>query len=457
MTQKKVSMIMPCHNSAPYLEGMLGSVIRQSYGNVELVAVDDGSTDGTLEALRGWRESFARRGYGMRIVVRKKNGGLCAAINSGLAAFTGEYVCFPDSDDWLYPDYLSELAACLERNPGCGWAKCDAERVKEESPDKRWGALRQPGEDAGVDAFRHMLSGRAEVGVWAILARRDYLAKHMPGLRIYEDAPSQEWQIQLPLSFGGPFKATRSTLYRYIRRGGSLSQTELNKPVGALIDYWAAHERGYRASLAPLPLSPVQRAMADRAATLVFLRTKYDAVAKHGAWDRLDALAKQLLDLAEAALPGLSPPAGEARAYFIPLLEACMDRVLGFPPRLCEARASREKISAAMKQAGRYLVYGAGEAAARIVPALIREFGPPLAVWDRAAGREGFMGAPLAKPGFDSVAKAGRAALPVIVAIRDEFMAGEAAETLRAHGYENLFSFDEALDALRARFEGASK
>lgn len=85
---------MPAYNARPYIEEAINSVLSQNYANIELIIVDDGSTDGTPEAANQ---------YGDRVrVLRQKNAGPASARNRGMAAATGDFIAFLDADDvWL--------------------------------------------------------------------------------------------------------------------------------------------------------------------------------------------------------------------------------------------------------------------------------------------------------------------------------------------------------------------
>ena len=104
MEGPKISVIIPVYNVEKYLPACLDSVIRQSYTSLELILVDDGSSDRSLEICR----SYAERDDRIR-VIRRDNGGASAARNTGLDHASGEYVSFVDSDDILFPDALEKL------------------------------------------------------------------------------------------------------------------------------------------------------------------------------------------------------------------------------------------------------------------------------------------------------------------------------------------------------------
>lgn len=91
-----VSVIIPVYNVEEYLEECLGSVIKQSLKNIEIICVDDGSTDNSIEILNRYKHDDDRI-----IILRKENGGLSSARNAGMKIASGEYIYFLDSDDYL--------------------------------------------------------------------------------------------------------------------------------------------------------------------------------------------------------------------------------------------------------------------------------------------------------------------------------------------------------------------
>lgn len=101
-----ISLIVPVYNVREYLEKCLQSVCGQTYQNLEILLIDDGSTDGSGELC----DTYARSDARIR-VVHQANGGLSAARNTGLAMARGDYFGFVDSDDWIDPD----MYECLYR------------------------------------------------------------------------------------------------------------------------------------------------------------------------------------------------------------------------------------------------------------------------------------------------------------------------------------------------------
>lgn len=100
----KVSIILPIYNTAEYLEKCLESILGQTYKELEIICVDDGSTDGSELIL----DRFAAKDNRIK-AIHKKNGGESSARNAGISVMTGEYVGFMDCDDWVESDMYQSL------------------------------------------------------------------------------------------------------------------------------------------------------------------------------------------------------------------------------------------------------------------------------------------------------------------------------------------------------------
>lgn len=101
----KFSIVVPVYNVEAYLDNCLASLQAQDFADFEVICVNDGSTDRSREILSEWAGKLPQ----MKVVDRV-NGGLSAARNTGLAAATGNYIIFVDSDDWVEPTMLNRLA-----------------------------------------------------------------------------------------------------------------------------------------------------------------------------------------------------------------------------------------------------------------------------------------------------------------------------------------------------------
>ncbi|EIT5122369.1 glycosyltransferase family 2 protein, partial [Enterococcus faecalis] len=106
---KLVSVVIPVYNVEKYVEKCLDSVINQTYQNLEIIIVNDGSTDNSLSVCQKKKLSDSRIK-----LINKENGGLSSARNAGIECAQGEFICFIDSDDWIELDYIEVLLNGME-------------------------------------------------------------------------------------------------------------------------------------------------------------------------------------------------------------------------------------------------------------------------------------------------------------------------------------------------------
>lgn len=159
-----ISVIMPCYNAELHLREAVNSVLNQTYAKIELIVIDDGSTDHSLEMLRT---------YGDRIkVLSQANQGPYPARNHGLAHAAGKYVAFLDADDWWSLDCLEKLYAALVARPECALAYCGWQNVG--LPGGR-GAPHIPPDYELEDKAARFLRAAAPWPIHAALVRRQIL------------------------------------------------------------------------------------------------------------------------------------------------------------------------------------------------------------------------------------------------------------------------------------------
>jgi glycosyltransferase involved in cell wall biosynthesis len=109
----KVSIVMPSFNQVEFIERSILSVLNQSYPNIELIVMDGGSTDGSVEIIKRYQDKIS-------YWKSESDHGQAHAINKGLAIATGEWVGWQNSDDIYMADAIEELIKCANRNPKAG-------------------------------------------------------------------------------------------------------------------------------------------------------------------------------------------------------------------------------------------------------------------------------------------------------------------------------------------------
>lgn len=107
----KVSIIVPVYNVESYLNECIDSIINQTYGNLEIILIDDGSTDLSGDICDCYKEKDSRI-----LVIHQKNQGAANAKNNGLDLATGDYISFVDSDDYISKDFIETMMKSLQQN-----------------------------------------------------------------------------------------------------------------------------------------------------------------------------------------------------------------------------------------------------------------------------------------------------------------------------------------------------
>ncbi|MFZ2714671.1 MAG: glycosyltransferase family 2 protein [Streptococcus suis] len=161
-----VSIIVPAYNVEKYIEKCLSSILKQTYTNIEVIVVDDGSTDNTGQLLDNISQKDSRV-----CVVHKKNAGVSAARNSGIEISTGEYLVFVDGDDYIASDYV-EYMLSLIGNTGsefCLSKRCYTKSGEKQTESEYIEKL-QP-----EDATALLLSPDVIVGCWNKIFKRSFL------------------------------------------------------------------------------------------------------------------------------------------------------------------------------------------------------------------------------------------------------------------------------------------
>lgn len=108
MQQELISVIIPCYNLAGYIKKCMDSILNQTYQNLEVIAIDDGSTDKTPEILAEYAAKDKRV-----VLKRQANTGAGSASNLGIEIAHGQFLAFVDNDDWIEPDMYEKLHQAL--------------------------------------------------------------------------------------------------------------------------------------------------------------------------------------------------------------------------------------------------------------------------------------------------------------------------------------------------------
>ena len=195
----RVSAVVPVFNGETHLQLMLESVLSQTYPQIEVILVDDGSTDGTVGIAESYRKRFQAKGYGYRIV-RALHRNASAAINCGLPYVTGEYLIWPDSDDRLEKDSVEKRVAFLQNHLQYQCVRSLAYYYSMETGELL-PADEKTGDLSREDLFWDILYFRTYVCCGCYMLRSEYFFNIYPERRIPEYDVGQNFQMLLPFMY----------------------------------------------------------------------------------------------------------------------------------------------------------------------------------------------------------------------------------------------------------------
>lgn len=207
-----VSIIAPCYNAEKYLDVALASIFAQDYPNVEVIIVDDGSTDNSVPMLRALQAQYDFQLYS------QANQGVSAALNHGLRYAKGEYVCTPDLDDIMLPSSVRLRADYLNQHPEVGCVGALIIYMDSEGNDTKSQKL------AGIQklSFDEILGDALVVGAPVSLYRMDALKTvdfYDPEIKV------QDFQMTLKIaSKGYEVHVLPVSVTRYRRHPNNLSR-----------------------------------------------------------------------------------------------------------------------------------------------------------------------------------------------------------------------------------------
>ena len=228
------SILIAAYNAEAFLDGALESALAQTCRDIEVVAVDDASSDGTYAALQAW----ARRDPRVRVLQHAQRSGAAAARNTAIAAARGRWLAVLDSDDAFRPERIERLIAAAERDGADLLA--DNLRERDFASGAPLGTAFPPAQTAAPERLaladllrrdRLDLPGRAKVGYLKPIVRRAFLertsVRYRPDIRVGEDLLFYFECV----AAGGRFRFARGeALYLYSVRGGSESSRGTSAP-----------------------------------------------------------------------------------------------------------------------------------------------------------------------------------------------------------------------------------
>lgn len=235
----RVSVILPVWNGEPFLAAAIQSVLAQTFRSLELIIIDDGSTDGTAAIA----QEYARRD-GRVVLLRTEHGGLSHALNAGIAAARGRYVARMDADDVSLPARLMKQVAYLDHHPECVVLGAGVEVI-----DENGAAV---GETTFAETHETitaaLIGGRSPLAHPTVVMRREALV----AAGGYDSAryPSEDFDLWMKLAEMGKLANLSEPLLQYRRHQSALSVRDRAKQMAMTTRI--VNETRHRLGLRPL-------------------------------------------------------------------------------------------------------------------------------------------------------------------------------------------------------------
>ena len=240
MENPLVSIITPCYNGEAYLDRFFGSILRQTYPNLEVVFVNDGSTDKTEAVAKAYGLQLEEKGISF-IYVYQENAGQAAALNRGLKLFHGEYLTCMDSDDEILPLFIERRIDYFREHSDCRFCYGKAIAVREEEPDV---VIQEIGSRPVGDVKNFFLDVLYVRNIFfaGYTVSREALDTVIRDRDIYAGAGGQNAQLLLPLAwyYGEPSYVEDSVYKYYIRENSHSHSIDTSERTIRQLSYYEA-------------------------------------------------------------------------------------------------------------------------------------------------------------------------------------------------------------------------
>lgn len=240
--QELVNIVTPVYNGERLIYRLLDSVLQQTYPFISMYVVDDGSTDNTKSVIEHYVPLFEKKGYKL-CHIYQENGGQSAALNRGLKYVDGDYLLWPDADDWYKTSDAIEtmVNAISQTSDEVGIVRCQLEFVNEETMEVSYSTAFSPC-DVPCDLLEDAIYGTNGFLYAPIewIAKVKFLDKFIPKREIYSrQRAGQNAQLLLPYLGYSRCLTIDKTLCCYLYRENSSSH--IKRPYELSVDYDEGH------------------------------------------------------------------------------------------------------------------------------------------------------------------------------------------------------------------------
>lgn len=192
----KVSLIIPFYNAEPFFREMLDSILAQTWQNIQVIAVNDGSTDRSEDVFRACEPRLKEIFSEVIYLRHEQNLSASAAVNTALPFCDGEYLCFVDADDILMPESIRKKAEYLDQFPSLALVRNNGVQFQQES--REYSELARPEDKQVRSVFEDLLYSRTFCHDGCYMLRSEAFFFCYPDRKIPVSRQGQNMQILLP-------------------------------------------------------------------------------------------------------------------------------------------------------------------------------------------------------------------------------------------------------------------
>ena len=222
LVRGRVTVIIPCYNGSGFIKQCFSSVLEQTYKRLEVIFVDDGSTDDSFKEAKKWKQEFLNKGM-QYICIKKENGGAASAVNKALSCMTGEYFEVFDVDDYIYPRNIESKIEYLKKHPEMMFVRNDGEIFNIQKDEIVSHFCTRDSEKRDYNIFEELLYGKTYNWTGTFLIRTQSFVTINRGLEIYNSRYGQNMQLLLPIAYYSECGFVPEILTRYNEYPNSIS------------------------------------------------------------------------------------------------------------------------------------------------------------------------------------------------------------------------------------------
>lgn len=297
ITKGLVSIVTPCYNGEKLIHRLLDSVLSQDYPKIEMFVVDDGSVDSTRSVVEGYEKSFESKGYTLKYIYQD-NAGQAAAINKALPLVNGEYLVWPDADDFYCDDSaISIMVRSFEHlDDSYATVRCWENFIDENTMKVISKNHFNPSKE---HLFEEYFTGKETVAVTGThMVRMECFDKVNPIRHIFDKRNPQNFQMLLPLNYSYKIHTICQTLFGRLIRLNSHSRCDetYEQHVDDAQGYKEIMDHTFASIVA---MTPEDRDRCLRLSSIYSLSGKLYYSLKYGKAREARTYAKEMRDLGE--------------------------------------------------------------------------------------------------------------------------------------------------------------